>query len=139
MEPVVLQMIKSLPVTCIRLVSQATPFAERGRVWSRYNRRVVATTETCQDQSNPRSLWIASVVMEYNYVTTCLADVSILFLGDNSVSSSLVPRHQIFRARPVALSKNRVWTRSLVYERSGMLSHQSDCSGKVNCVMCHHK
>ena len=28
--------------------------------------------------------------------------------------SSLVPRHPIFRARPAALSKNRVWTRSLV-------------------------
>ena len=27
---------------------------------------------------------------------------------------SLVPRHQIFRARPAALSKNRVWTLSLV-------------------------
>ena len=27
---------------------------------------------------------------------------------------SLVPRHQIFRARPAALSKNRVWTPSLV-------------------------
>ena len=27
---------------------------------------------------------------------------------------SLLPRRQIFRARPVALSKNRVWTRSLV-------------------------
>ena len=27
---------------------------------------------------------------------------------------SLVPRHQIFRARPAALSKNRVWTSSLV-------------------------
>ena len=26
--------------------SQATPFAERGRVWSRCNHRVVATTET---------------------------------------------------------------------------------------------
>ena len=30
------------------------------------------------------------------------------------MGGSLVPRHQIFRARPVALSKNRVWTRSLV-------------------------
>ena len=28
--------------------------------------------------------------------------------------ASLVPRHQIFRARSAALSKNRVWTRSLV-------------------------
>ena len=27
---------------------------------------------------------------------------------------SLVPRHQIFRVRPAALSKNRVWTPSLV-------------------------
>ena len=27
---------------------------------------------------------------------------------------SLVPRHKIFRARPAALSKNRVWTPSLV-------------------------
>ena len=27
---------------------------------------------------------------------------------------SLIPRHPIFRARPAALSKNRVWTRSLV-------------------------
>ena len=26
---------------------------------------------------------------------------------------SLIPRHQIFRARPAALSKNRVWTLSL--------------------------
>ena len=30
------------------------------------------------------------------------------------VRGSLVPRHQIFRARPAALSKNRVWTPSLV-------------------------
>ena len=29
-------------------------------------------------------------------------------------TTSLVPRHQIFRARPAALSKNRVWTPSLV-------------------------
>ena len=29
------------------------------------------------------------------------------------VRVSLVPRHPIFRARPAALSKNRVWTRSL--------------------------
>ena len=27
---------------------------------------------------------------------------------------SLVPRHQVFRTCPAALSKNRVWTRSLV-------------------------
>ena len=31
----------------------------------------------------------------------------------NGQQPSLVPRHQIFRARPVALSKNRVWTLSL--------------------------
>ena len=31
-----------------------------------------------------------------------------------TIVPSLVPRHQIFRARPAALSKNRVWTRSLV-------------------------
>ena len=28
--------------------------------------------------------------------------------------ASLVPRHQIFRVHPAALSKNRVWTPSLV-------------------------
>ena len=37
------------------LVSQATPFTERGRVWSCCNYRVVATTETCHDQSDPHS------------------------------------------------------------------------------------
>ena len=46
---------KGLYCSCISVVSQATPFAERGRVWSRCNHRVVATTETCQDQSDPRS------------------------------------------------------------------------------------
>ena len=50
----------------------------------------------------------------------------------------LVPRHPIFRTHPAALSKNKVWTRSLVNERIGML-RQSDCSGKVNCVMRHQK
>ena len=30
-----------------------------------------------------------------------------------ALRTSLVPRHQIFRARPAALSKNRVWTLSL--------------------------
>ena len=34
--------------------------------------------------------------------------------GEGLVTSSLVPRHQIFHARPAALSKNRVWTPSLV-------------------------
>ena len=37
------------------LVSQATPFTERGRVWSRCNHRVVPTAETWCDQSDPRS------------------------------------------------------------------------------------
>jgi len=37
------------------LVSQATPFAERGRVWSRCKHRVVPTAETWCDQSDPRS------------------------------------------------------------------------------------
>ena len=39
-----------------QLVSQAIPFAERGRIWSRCNHRVVTTAETCQYQSDPRSL-----------------------------------------------------------------------------------
>ena len=37
------------------LIAQATPFAERGRVWSRCN-RVFATAETCCDQWDPRAL-----------------------------------------------------------------------------------
>ena len=39
---------------------------------------------------------------------------SSVYISKGRVSSSLVPRHPIFRARPAALSKNRVWTRSLV-------------------------
>ena len=35
------------PLSC-RLVSQATPFAERGRVWSRCNYRVVAEERNYQ-------------------------------------------------------------------------------------------
>jgi len=30
-------------------------------------------------------------------------------------------------------------TGAYLYEHIGMLSHQSDCSGRVNCAMCHHK
>ena len=40
------------------------------------------------DQSDPRSSLIASVVMEYNCVTTCLADVSAL-------SNNCVPRQRL--------------------------------------------
>ena len=76
------------------LVSQATPFVERGgRVWSRCNHWVVATTETCHDQSDPRSLLITSVVMEYNYITTCLADVSIYYL--TAMIDNCVPWRQL--------------------------------------------
>ena len=65
------------PTRCT-LVSQVTPFAERGRVWSWCNHRIVPTAETWCDQSDPRSLQLASFVMEYNYITVWLADVSIL-------------------------------------------------------------
>ena len=80
------------PLHLTFLVSQATTFAKRGRVWSRCNRRVVPTPETWCDQSYPCSLPIASVVMEYKYVTTCLSASYYLTTtfdncvpGDNSV------------------------------------------------------
>jgi len=37
------------------LVSQITPFTERGRVWSRWNHRVVPMAETWCDQSDQHS------------------------------------------------------------------------------------
>ena len=43
-----------------------------------------------------------------NAITPNLRRASLFRSG-----GSLVPRHPIFRARPAALSKNRVWTRSL--------------------------
>jgi len=43
--------------TWYMLVSQATPFAEGGRVWSRcHNFQVVTMAETCCDQWDPHSL-----------------------------------------------------------------------------------
>ena len=37
-----------------------------------------------------------------------------LYMSKDIAKLSLVPRHKIYRARPAALSKNRVWTPSLV-------------------------
>ena len=55
---------------------------------------------------------------------------------------SLVPRHQVFHARPVALSTNRVWTRSLVKLGHNHTSVLACCCtnqiAQVNCVMCHN-
>ena len=39
----------------MQLVLQATPFAERGKVWSRCNHQVIAMAETWCDQSDPHS------------------------------------------------------------------------------------
>ena len=48
--------------------------------------------------------------------------------------NSLVPRHQIFRARPAALSKNRVWTRSLV-KRDALCSQHLECGSNCGHVL----
>ena len=45
----------------------------------------------------------------------------------NLSKRSLVPRHQIFRVRPAALSKNRVWTPSLVKLGRNYMSVVSCC------------
>ena len=45
----------------------------------------------------------------------------------NLVHPSLVPRHPIFHTRPAALSKNRVWTRSLVKLRLNLTTVLACC------------
>ena len=95
----------------VMIVLQATPFAERERVWSRCNHRVVATTETCQDQSDPRSSWIACIVMEYNYVTTCFSQIMSASYYLTAMVDNCVPRRQLGSCsvtRPF-LSLRRVW------------------------------
>ena len=63
------------------------------------------------------AMWLSQDNPRTTGVTSAFSAKGVL--GDKEVPgqsrdcqcySSLVPRHQIFRARPAALSKNRVWT-----------------------------
>ena len=64
----------------MRLVSQATPFTQRGRVWSHYNDWVVAMTKLAVTNEIHALCWSHIVVMEYNYVTMCSADGQYLII-----------------------------------------------------------
>ena len=88
-----------------------------------------------------RDLTLMCILFQLETIDTCLENkhenrIVSGSSGQSTCTSSLVPRHQIFHARPAASSKNRVWTLSLVkLGRNHMnMSHQSDCSGKVNCI-----
>ena len=64
-------------------------------VCSHCNHWVVAMAETWYDQSDLCSSQIASVVMEYNYITMCLVDVSILL----SVTRPFLSLRRVWLAR----------------------------------------
>ena len=56
---------------------------------------------TCHSQSDPRSQQIAYVVLEYNYVTMCLADVNIRYV--TAMVDNCVPQRQLGSCSPSSL------------------------------------
>ena len=98
--------------------SQPSLASHRGRVWSGCNDQVVATAETWCDQSDLHSLQTVSVVMEYNYITMCLADVSMLL--SNHLCLIITFLHENLM---VAASQRKVWLARLVTTMESSMSY----------------